>query len=211
MTPSDPSAPLTLAQRMDALRTSRGLSDGAVARASGLSRQAVEHLRHRRDGGSDSASLATVRALARALECDPAWLAFGPPYSPSAAPVVAPVEAVSVVGRVAADPRRLELPATAPTPPPAEAPPPPRRALAPLAFRTRVEAVPTPSAPVSPSADPLSALRAALAGGMSQRAAAREAGVSQGALSEALAGRRQLRPATLSRLAAWASSRGVAA
>lgn len=72
----------TVAGRILMAQRLRGLTDTALARAVGLTRQGVAALvgGGRQCDGSARTAVATVAALAPALGCDPAWLAFGAPY-----------------------------------------------------------------------------------------------------------------------------------
>ena len=78
----------TVAGRILAAQRLRGLTDTALARASGLTRAALWHLTRGTSDGAARTAVATIAALAPALECDAAWLAFGGPYAaPRAAPI----------------------------------------------------------------------------------------------------------------------------
>ena len=216
--PSDPSpaaatpAPdaSTVAARLLAAQQLRGLTDTALARASGLTRAALWYLTRGTSDGAARTAVATIAALAPALACDPAWLAFGPPFaSPRSAPPTlpgVPAEAeLSEHGaplpvaqlRAAMDAGCAALPAYVASPPStvrasgAEA-----EILAALAT-ARTEA--------------LAAVRAAVARGASQKSIARAAGVPQSALSTALSGRTVPTAATVARLAAWARTASTAA
>lgn len=118
---ADPTALDTVAARLRYALTLRGTPAHRASEAAGLSRstarwvmdhpeRSVKGEGTRGDRIEGSPSVATVAALARALAVEPAWLAFGAPYS-------APVEAPQG-GAAASEPPAVE--ATAPVPPPRE-------------------------------------------------------------------------------------------
>ncbi len=204
--PPDASAPLTapdastVAGRILAAQTLRGLTDTALSKASGLTRAALWHLTRGTSDGAARTAVATIAALAPALACDPAWLAFGDPFP---APRSAPPTLPGVPAEAEAPEHGSPLPvaelraaidaARAALPPPAAA---------------STEATADHAAAC---AEALAAVRAAIARGLSQGAIARAAGVPQSALSTALAGHTTPRPATVARLAAWARTASAGA
>jgi len=187
----DPSDTLTVAGRILAAQRLRGLTDTALARASGLTRAALWHLTRGTTDGAARTAVATIAALAPALQCDAAWLAFGEPYpAPRSAPPTLPGTAAEAEApehgsplpvaqlRAALDAARAELPA-----PVASAP-----------FATEAD---------DATARTIEAVRAALAGGLSQHALARASGVGQAIISRLASRGTVPRPANLARLAAW--------
>lgn len=191
----------TVAGRILAAQRLRGLSDTALARASGITRQAVAALcaGGRAGDGSARVAVATIAALAPALGCDPAWLAFGAPY---AAPRSAPPTLPGIAAEAEAPEHGSPLPVA--------------QLRAQLdAARATLPAYVAPAPSTLPASDPLAALsaaraealdavRAGLARGETQGSIARAAGVPQSALSNALAGRTVPTAATVARLVAWA-------
>lgn len=214
--PSPPPDPDTIVGRIAAARALRGVSEKGLARRSGLAWGALWYVLNK--GGEGLArSVATFRALARALEVDPAWLAFGEPYPP---PSVTPAEVLPAAPVEAHDPAPAPEQLPAEVLPVAEAAPldspepggPTDPSAPPSVTAAGVDAAtelgPTVEAvEAAPAADEWEALapavRAALASGWSQRRIASVTQVSQGALSGALAGRTRLGPVTCARLAAW--------
>lgn len=187
ISPDPPAAPAeTISDRLRVALALRGAFAHRISEAAGLSRQTaywiIDHPPRVVDGPKGrrvegSPALHTVEALARALNVDPAWLAWGAPYP---APTPAPVEAPE------------QRAAEEQTPAPVEALPSPEQ-LAPALTLT-----PTP-----PPAD-LDALRARVvalrARNVSGRALAKRAGLSQATWVEALQGRKNRNAATLARI-----------
>lgn len=218
--PSPPPDPDTIVGRIAAARALRRVSEKGLARRSGLAWGALWYVLNK-GGEGLGRSVATLRALARALDVDPAWLAFGEPYpapSVTAGEVLpaAPVEGLAAPPAPAPAAEQL----SAEVLPVAEAapldPPEPGESTDPRAppsvtaaeADTATELGPTVEAVEAvPAGDEWEALapavRAALAAGWSQRRIASVTQVSQGALSGALAGRTRLGPVTCARLAAW--------
>jgi transcriptional regulator with XRE-family HTH domain len=181
----------TVAGRILTAQTRRALTDTALARASGLTRAALWHLTRGTSDGAARTAVATIEALAPALECDRAWLAFGEPYpapSTAAPPTLPGVSAEATPAEHGPPLPVAELPG------------------APGAASTEATAD-----HAAACAEALAAVRAALSRGLSQGAIARAAGVPQSALSTALAGHTTPRPATVARLAAWARTASTGA
>ena len=187
----DASDALTVAGRILAAQRLRGLTDTALAKASGLTRAALWHLTRGTSDGAARTAVATIAALAPALGCDPAWLAFGLPHAaPRSAPPTLPGVSAEAEApehgsplpvaqlRAALDAARAELP-----PPAASAP-----------FVSEAD---------DAAARTIEAVRAALAGGVSQHALARASGVGQAIISRLASRGTVPRPANLARLAAW--------
>lgn len=201
----------TVAGRLLAAQHLRGLTDTALARASGLTRAALWHLTRGTTDGAARTAVATIAALAPALACDPAWLAFGPPFaSPRSAPPTLPGVSAEAEHpehgaplpvaqlRAALDAARASLPAY--TPP-----------SAPSTVRAEATEAELLAALATARTEALDAVRAAVARGVSQGSIARAAGVPQSAISTALSGRTVPAPATVARLAAWARTASTGA
>lgn len=198
----------TVAGRLLAAQHLRGLTDTALARASGLTRAALWHLTRGTSDGAARTAVATVAALAPALGCDAAWLAFGAPW-PAPRPPPPTLPGVSAEAehpehgaplpvaqlRAALDAARASLPAYV-------APPP---------SMVRAGEPEVLAALAAARAAALDAVRAAVARGESQGSIARAAGVPQSALSTALSGRTVPTAATVARLAAWARTASTGA
>jgi transcriptional regulator with XRE-family HTH domain len=185
----------TVAGRILAAMALRGLSDTALAaRVGGITRQGIAHLTRGTSDGAARAAVATLAALAPALECDPAWLAFGAPYT-------APRSAAPTLPGVAAEAEAPEHGAPLPVASLRASLDAARAALPPP---VRAEA---PAEAVDPA---VAAVLAALRAGVSQRRLSRESGVAQSALSELTRGTSP-RAATLARLRAWVTSHGASA
>jgi transcriptional regulator with XRE-family HTH domain len=193
----------TVAGRILAAQRLRGLTDTALARASGLTRAALWHLTRGTTDGAARTAVATLAALAPALGCDRAWLAFGPPYpAPGASPPTLPgVSAEAEPSEHGAPLPVAELRAEAGE---ARAQLPASVASAPSTARAGGGEATALEALAAARAEALEAVRAAVARGVSQGSIARAAGVPQSALSTALAGRTVPAAATVARLAAWA-------
>jgi transcriptional regulator with XRE-family HTH domain len=200
----------TVAARILMAQRLRGLTDTALAKASGLTRAALWHLTRGTSDGAARTAVATIAALAPALACDPAWLAFGPPWPaprspPPTLPGVsaeadppeygAPLPVAQL--RAAMDAARESLPVYV--------------ASAPSTVRAGDTSAELLAALDAARTEALGAVRAAVARGVSQGAIARAAGVPQSALSTALAGHTTPRPATVARLAAWARTASTGA
>lgn len=177
----------TVSDRLRAALSLRGTFAHRASEAAGLSRATarwiMDHPPRVVDGPKGprvegSPALATVEALARALDVDPAWLAWGAPYpAPRSEPVEAPEQLAAEEQTPAAE--AVEASPVAPAP---------------------VEALPPPEPPTS---EELRARVGALrARGVSGRALERACGVSHAAFVEALQGRKNRSPATLAKIAA---------
>lgn len=174
----------TVSDRLRAALALRGTFAHRASEAAGLSRATarwiLDHPPRVVDGPKGprvegSPALATVEALARALDVDPAWLAWGAPYpAPRSEPVEAPEQ-------LAAEEQTRAAEAVEALPSPA-APSAEGQTPTPEELRPRV-----------------SALRAR---GVSGRALERACGVSHAAFVEALQGKRNRSPATLAKIAA---------
>ncbi len=210
-----PPAGDTVAVRLRYALTLRGAFAHRVSLAAGLARGTARWIL---DHPGDSPRAATLAALARALAVDPAWLAFGHPYS---APAVVPLDGGaedtptprdSALSHPAAEVRPLAEPGGGVPPegirevPAVEAPAveAPEQLLPTPAAEVPAQLLPAPPSPGADTPDP-DALRARWRAtpGAVQRGFAARTGLSQSTASVFLAGRMASTPTTLRAVAAY--------